>query len=144
MKRPVGITILGALCLVAGGSGLFMPPDRPLVFFGLIHTGGRALALHLVPNLGGLYLGYGILKPFRHIWYVYLIGAWISIVGLSANLVHKAKLWELHLLLGTRTESIPRVVRVTIETHYLLIAIYALTAMYVYLHKYYFWGDRNL
>lgn len=144
MKRPVGIIILGILCLVAGGGGLFVPLDQPVVFWGMIHTGGRALVLHLVPNFVGLYLGYGILKPLQHTWYVYIIGACFSIVGLSFNLLHQAKIWEWHLLLESRTESIPRLVRFTIETHYFFIAIYALTAMYVYLQKSYFWGDRNL
>lgn len=121
-----------------------MPLDRPVVLFGTLHTGARAVVLHLVRNFGGLYVGYGILKPLRHSWYVYIVGSCISIIGISFNLVHQAKIWEMYLLLESRVESVPRFVKFTIETHYLLIAIYALTAMYVYLQKYYFWGDCNL
>ncbi|MBD3308040.1 hypothetical protein GF339_16465 [candidate division KSB3 bacterium] len=144
MKRPAGITILGLLFLLTGGMGLLAPADRPLVFFGMLHTGRRALAMRLVPNLGRLYVGLGLLKPFRHIWYLYIIGACIGIGSLSVNLAHETKLWELYLRLESRPEAIPRLVQFTIETHYLFIAIYALTAMYVYLQKNYFWGDDNL
>ena len=144
MKRPVGITILGILCLFTGGSGLFITLDRPVIFFGIIHTGIYACTLRMIPNLAGVYVGYGLLKPLRHVWYIYIAGACISIAGLSCNLVHESKIWELHLLLGSQAETIPRVVKFTIETQYLLIAIYLLTAIYVYLQKNYFWGYRDL
>ena len=38
MKRPPGITILGLLCIFAGGA-LFSPRDRLLLSFGIIHRG---------------------------------------------------------------------------------------------------------
>jgi hypothetical protein len=144
MKRPAGIIILGILCIIAGGGGLLTPLDRPIISFGVIHNGIRAYVLHIIPNLVGLYVGYGLLKPLRHIWYVYLIVASIGIISLTLNVIHEPKIWELFLLLQSKGESIPRLVTFTLETHYLLIAIYALTAMYIYLHKNYFWGEPDL
>ncbi len=144
MKRPVGVIILGILWIFAGGGGLLTPFDRPILSFGVIHNGVRAYVLHIVPNLVGLYLGYGLLKPFRHTWYLYLIVACVGIISLSLNVIHEPKIWELFLLLQSRGESIPRLVKFTLETHYLLIAIYVLTAIYIYLHKNYFWGEPDL
>ena len=144
MKRPVGIIVLSLLCFFVGGSGLFIRVDRPLVFLGMLHTGTYAIVLDLASNLASIYIGYGLLKPFRHIWYMYLAGACVSIAGLSCNLRHETKIWEWHLLTGSQTESIPRLMKFTIETHYLFIAMYAFTAMYVYFHKPYFWSRRNV
>lgn len=145
MKRPVGVIILGILLIFVGVSGLLRPPfDRPVLFFGVIHCGISAYVFHIVPNLIGVYLGYGLLKPLRHSWYLYLITAGVSIIGLSLNLFHESKAWELFLLLSVEAESIPRWVRFTVETHYLLIAINVLTTLYIYLHKNYFWGESDL
>jgi hypothetical protein len=144
MKRPVGIVVLSVLCFFVGGSGLLMNMRRPIVFLGMFHTGISAMVLHLAPSLFGVYIGYGLLKPFRHIWFAYIVGACLSIAGLICNLMHDAKIWEWHLHVGSQTASIPRLVKFTLETHYLLIAIYALTAMYVYLHKPYFWGQHDV
>jgi hypothetical protein len=132
--------ILGILWIFGGISGFFTDFERPVLFGGVLHTGIQALIFHLVPIIGGMYIGYGLLKPLRHIWYVYITGACISIIGLSFNVIHEAKIWEMYLLLQSEPEAIPRLVRFTIETHYLFIAIYALTSLYVYLQKNYFWG----
>lgn len=144
MKRPVGMIILGILCIFAGISGFTTAPDKPVVFFGRLHTGTRAFMLHLIPNILGIYIGSGLLKPLRHVWYMYIAGVGISIIGLSLNLINEAKIWEMYFLLELQTKSIPRFVKFTIETHYLFIAIYALTGLYVYLHKSYFWGNDDL
>jgi hypothetical protein len=121
-----------------------MKVDRPVVFLGMLHTQATAMILHLLSNLARLYIGHGVLKPFRHIWYMNLAGACISIAGLSCNLIHETKIWEWHLLIGSQTGSIPRLMKFTIETHYLFIAMYMVTGMYVYFHKPYFWGRRDV
>jgi len=145
MKRPPGVVILGILCIFAGGGSLLTPLDsRPILFFGVLHSGVKAYVLHIVPNIVKLYMGYGLLKPLRHVWYLYLMVAGVSIISLSLNVLHESKIWELYLLLQSKVESIPRLVTFAIETHYLLIAIYTLTAMYIYLHKNYFWGEPEL
>jgi len=144
MRRPVGIIVLGVLCVFTGIGNLFSPFSKPGMFGGRIHTGRRAIILHVALSILGGYVGYGMLKPIRHIWHMYIIGACISIAGLGLNLMHESKIWELYLLLGTGSESIPHLVAFTIETHYLFMAIYALTAMYIYLHKQYFWGDNSV
>ena len=141
MKRPPGIIILGILCIFAGGGNLLTSLDSPILFFGVIHSGVQAYILHIVPNLVKLYMGYGLLKPLRHVWYLYLTVAGVSITSLSFNVMHESKIWELYLLLQSKVETIPRLVMFTLETHYLFIAIYTLTAAYIYLHKNYFWGE---
>ena len=144
MRRPVGIIVLGVLCIFMGIGNLFSPVSKPVVFGGIIHTGKRAIVLHIVLSILGVYVGYGMLKPIRHIWHMYIIGACISIAGLGLNVMHESKIWELYLLLGSRSESIPRLVAFTMETHYLFMAIYALTAMYIYVQKQYFWGYNSV
>lgn len=124
--------MLGLLWIFMGISGLFMPLDRPILIFGRIHTDTRAYVLHIAPNIVGIYLGYGLLKAWRHIRYVYAAAACFSTIGLSANLLHESKMWELYLLIGANMPAIPRLVAFTKESHYLFIATYILTAMYVY------------
>ena len=144
MKRPVGMITLGILCIFAGVSGFSTSLHKPVLFFGMRHTGMQAFLLHLIPGLGGIYIGIGLLIPFRHVWYLYLAGAGISMMGLLVNLMHPAKIWEFYIVLATRTASVPNLVKFTIVTHYLFIAMYALTALYVYAHKQYFWGIEDL
>ena len=144
MKRPPGIIILAILCIFAGGGSLLTSLGSPVLFFGVIHSGVKAYIVRIIPNLVKVYVGYGLLKPLRHVWYLYLIVAGVSITGLSLNVMHEPKIWELYLLLQSRVETIPRLVMFALETHYLFIAIYALTAVYIYLHRNYFWGEPEL
>lgn len=144
MKRPPGVIILGILCIFARGGNLLTSLDRPILFFGVIHSGVHAYFLHIVPNLVKLYMGYGLLRPLRHVWYLYLMVVSVSITSLSLNVLHEPKIWELCLLLQSKVETIPRLVTFALETHYLFIAIYALTAAYIYLHRNYFWGEPEL
>jgi len=141
MKRPVGIVILGILWIFSGVGALFSPWNRPVFFGGMLHIGVAAVILHFISCLIGVYLGYGLLKPGCHIWYSYLGVTGFSSAGLTLNLLHAPKIWELYLLLQVKAENIPRFVALTIDTHYVLIAIYLLTALYVYGHKMYFWGE---
>ena len=144
MKRPAGILVLGVLCIFTGIGNVLSPLRKPVILGGIIHTGKQAVGLHMSLSFLRIYIGYGLLKPVRHIWYAYIIGACLGIVALGLNVSHSAKIWELYLLLESRSEAIPRLVAFTIETHYLFMAIYALTAMYVYLQKPYFWGTTNV
>ena len=143
MKRPPGITILGFLCMFAGGGALFSPLDRPLLSFGIIHHGMVALCLRIGADLLGLYLGYGLLKLFRHTWYLYFVVVCMGTISLGLNVLHEPKVWELCLLLQQNANLIPRLVQVTLDTHYVLIAVYTLTALYLYTHKYVFWGKTE-
>ena len=85
MKRPPGVTILGLLYIFAGGGALLTPLDRPLLSFGIIHRGMMALCLRTGASLLGVYLGYGLLKLFRHTWYLYFIAACLGTLSLSLN-----------------------------------------------------------
>jgi hypothetical protein len=91
-----------------------------------------------------IYLGYGLLQPLRHTWYMYLLIAGTGTVSLSVNLLHTPKIWELCLLLHAKVDAIPRLVQFTIDTHYLLMALYTLTALYVYVNKSYFLGEADV
>jgi hypothetical protein len=144
MKRPVGVTVLGILCIFAGGGGLLSPLHRPILFFGKIYIGTYASIFRIVPNIVAIYLGYGLLKPLPHTWYMYLLIASTGIVSLNLNLLHAPKIWELCLLLQAKVEAIPRLVKFTVDTHYLLMALYTLTALYVYVNKSYFWGEADI
>lgn len=87
---------------------------------------------------------YGVLKPFRHIWYLYVLIASIGLVSLSLNMLHEPKIWELCLMLHAKVEVIPRLVRLTVDTHYLLMALYVLTALYIYVNKLYSLGEADV
>ena len=143
LKRPGGVIVLGVLCVVFGMGNLVSPLERPVLTGGVLYTGSHAAMLHAGVSLLGLFLGYGLLKPLRYIWKVYLISAWAGITSLALNLVNDAKLWEFSLVLELPSRAIPGFVSFSRESHAFLMAIYALTSLYIYSQQAYFWGDEN-
>lgn len=143
-RRPPGILIIGYLTLFAGISRLFSPFERPFLAFGSIYHGFPAVFLRISITLLGIYVGVGILKCFRHIWFLYLIVTCADIMNLGLNIMHESKMWELSLLLHLNMTAIPRFVRLTHDMQYMLIVIYVFAAWYVYAHKEVFLGNTEL
>lgn len=139
--RPAGILVLGMLYVLFGLGNLLSPLDRPVLAGGALFTERSAVILHVGVSTLGIYLGYGLLKPLRYTWNIYLLSAWTGIMSLALNLLRDAKLWEFSLFLEIRSERIPRFVSFSRESHVLLIGIYALTGLYIYSQRSYFWGD---
>lgn len=142
-KRPAGAIVLGGLCVLFGLGNLASPLERPVLAGGVLYAGKEAVILHVGVSFLGIFLGYGLLKPLRYIWKVYLISAWAGIMSLALNLLHDATLWEFSLFLELPSEAIPGFVSFCKESHALLMAIYALTSLYVYSQRAYFLDDEN-
>ena len=142
-KRPAGVIVLGGLCVLFGLGNLMSPIERPILAGGVLYTGRGAVILHIGSSLLVLWLGYGLLKPLRYILQLYLISAWAGITSLTLNLLHDGKLWEFSLFLGLSSGAVPVFVSFSRESHALLMASYALTSLYVYSQRSYFWGDEN-
>ena len=143
VKRPAGVIVLGVLCLVFGLGNLVSPLERPVFTGAVLYSGRDAAILHVGVSLLMVFLGYGLLKPLGYIWNVYLISAWAGSISLVLNLLFDAKLWEFALFLELPSGAIPGFVSVSRESHALLLAIYALTSVYIYSQRSYFWGDEN-
>lgn len=143
LKRPAGMIVLGSLCFLFGLGNLVSPVERPVLAGGILYTGKEAAILHIGVSLLMMFLGYGLLRPLRYIWKLYLISAWTGIMSLALNLLHDAKLWEFSLFLGLPSGTIPGIVNFSRDSHALLMAIYTLTSLYVYSRRSYFWGDEN-
>ncbi len=143
LKRPAGTIVLGLLCMLFGLGNLFSPLDRPVLAGGLLYTGRDAALVHVGVSVLVVFLGFGLLRPLRYIWKLYLISAWAGMTSLVLNLLHDAKLWEFSFVLELPSKTIPGFVSFSRESHALLIAIYALTSLYVYSQRSYFWGDET-
>ncbi len=142
--RPPGVTIIGYLTIFSAVGRLFSPFNRPMLVFGVIHHGLSAGALRISAALLGIYLGFGILKCFRHIWYVYIAVACAGMMNIALTLTHESKMWELFLLLRVNMAVIPRFIRVVHVTQILLAIIYAYAAWYIYAEKEAFLGETEL
>jgi len=140
-NRPAGVVVLGVLCGLFGLGNLLSPLERPLLVGGMLLTGNGAAMLHVGVSALELFLGYGLLKPLRSAGNIYLLSVWTGALSLASNMLHDAKLWEFSLVLELRSRAIPGFVSFSRESHALLIAIYALTGLYIYSQRSYFWGD---
>lgn len=135
--------VLGVLCLAFGLGNLASPLERPILAGGVVYTGRDAAILHVAVSLLGIVLGYGLLRPWGGIWKLYLISAWTGIASLMVNLLYDVKLWEFALFLELPSRAVPGFVNFSRESHALLIALYALTSLYVYSQRSYFGDDEN-
>ncbi len=144
MKTPAGVVVIGISCFFLAIGTLASPLHRPMLLGGVLLTGKPAAAWRVALSLARCGIGYGLLKPLRFMWVLYLCAAGAAVLGLTLNLLHDSRLWELFLLSGASSSAISRLVAFAKEAHVLFILTHLLTAMYIARQQGYFRDKQPL